>query len=202
MGTVYKAQDTRLGRHLALKFVKAEYSERFGREAHAISALNHPHICTVYEAGEYEGVPFLAMEYVEGKPLAGRLPLRDAFEYAVQISGALAQAHSKGIIHRDLKPSNIMVTGQGAVKILDFGLAKLTEAVDSSEDAPTRTLHATTEHGTILGTVAYMSPEQAEGQKVDARSDIFGCSVLRRTKNVTLCSKEGTSPQRSTMSSR
>ncbi len=178
MGVVYKARDTRLGRSVALKFVKAQFSERFEREARAIAALNHPHIATLYEVGEHEGAPYLAMEYVEGKTLdavIGRkgLKLSDALKYGVQIADALAQAHSAGIVHRDLKPGNVIVTGDERVKVLDFGLAKLTETAPASPDASRLTEQSATESGMIVGTVSYMSPEQAEGKKVDARSDIF-----------------------------
>ena len=126
MGVVYKARDTRLGRSVALKFVKAQFSERFEREARAIAALNHPHIATLYEVGEHEGAPYLAMEFVEGHPLKGPRPVKEVLEYGIQIADALAAAHAAGIVHRDLKPANILVTEKGSVKVLDFGLAKLT----------------------------------------------------------------------------
>jgi Tol biopolymer transport system component len=162
------------------KVVDAERMRRFVQEAKAASALNHPNIIHIYDIAETDGVPFIAMEYVAGKTLdqlIGRKGMQVAglLRYAVQIADALAKAHSAGIIHRDLKPSNIMVTDDGVVKVLDFGLAKLTEPA-SGELGETKTVRAEkpdTEEGTIVGTVAYMSPEQAEGKKVDVRSDIF-----------------------------
>jgi len=187
MGMVYLARDEHLDRLVALKVLPAdkmsdpERRRRFVQEAKAASALNHPNIVTIYDVDQADGVHFIAMERVEGHTLdalIGRkgLPLRKALGLAVQIADGLGKAHAAGIIHRDVKPSNIMVTADGLVKILDFGLAKLTEPVEQVDDAaPTRTFAhpAATEEGTILGTVAYMSPEQAEGKPVDARSDIF-----------------------------
>ena len=189
MGVVYKARDTHLDRFVALKVLPrervadADRRRRFVQEAKAASALNHPNIVTIHDIDDASGVHFIAMEYVAGKALSeliGRKGLRpiDALEYAVQIAGALAKAHAAGIIHRDLKPSNIMVGEDGQVKVLDFGLAKLTEAGGLAEDDPTRTLKAETAEGTILGTVAYMSPEQAEGKKIDPRSDIFSFGAV------------------------
>ena len=171
MGVVYKARDTRLGRSVALKFVKAQFSERFEREARAIAALNHPHIATLYEVGEHEGAPYLAMEFVEGQPLTGPRPVKEVIEYGIQIADALAAAHAAGIVHRDLKPANILVTEKGSVKILDFGLAKLRAQVGGATPA-TMTLT-----GISAGTPGYMSPEQIDGKSVDSRSDIFafGC---------------------------
>jgi eukaryotic-like serine/threonine-protein kinase len=188
MGTVYRALDTRLGRPVAIKAlppeatIDLERKKRFIQEARAASALNHPNIITIYDIDTADGVDFIAMECVDGKTLQqliGRkgLPLSEALQYAVQITDALATAHAAGIVHRDLKPSNIMVTGKGLLKVLDFGLAKLTEPSATDDLATTQTLetHKTplTQEGAIVGTVAYMSPEQAEGKKVDARSDIF-----------------------------
>jgi serine/threonine protein kinase/Tol biopolymer transport system component len=208
MGAVYKARDTRLDRFVALKILPAERMadpdrrRRFIQEAKAASALNHPNIVTIYDIGEAEGVHYIAMEYVEGRTLDGLIgrkgmPLAEALGLAVQIADGLGKAHGAGIIHRDLKPSNIMVTGDGLVKILDFGLAKLVETAAAGggvgpgggegarpgeagpgEGGPpgaTMTLRQTpaTEEGLILGTVAYMSPEQAAGKPVDARSDVF-----------------------------
>ena len=146
------------------------------QEARAASALNHPHIVTVYDIDEADGVHFIAMEHVEGTTLADRigrrgLPLPDALKHAAQIADALAQAHAKGIVHRDLKPANVMVTANGSTKVLDFGLAKLVET-DVSEEETTE-FNPLTEDGMIVGTAAYMSPEQAQGRRVDARSDIF-----------------------------
>src|ERR1700758_1244377 len=189
MGVVYKAVDSRLGRTAAIKILStgalnAERERRFVQEAKAASSLNHPNIVTIYDIDtqEIDGKPvqYIAMEYVAGETLdhlIGKkgLRIRDVLKYAIQIADALAAAHGAGIIHRDLKPSNVIVTPQGLVKILDFGLAKLTEAGEA--DAYAETMHGEgsplTEEGTILGTVAYMSPEQADGKKVDARSDIF-----------------------------
>jgi Tol biopolymer transport system component/tRNA A-37 threonylcarbamoyl transferase component Bud32 len=182
MGVVYKARDTHLDRLVALKILPAdkvtdpERRRRFVQEARAASALNHPHIVTVFDIDEADGVHFIAMEHVAGSTLAARigrkgLPLHDALTHAAQIADALAQAHARGIVHRDLKPANVMVTPDGIVKVLDFGLAKLVETVAPEEEV-TRLSPATAE-GTIVGTVAYMSPEQAQGRRVDARSDIF-----------------------------
>ena len=171
MGVVYKARDTRLGRSVALKFVKAQFSERFEREARAIAALNHPHIATLYDVGEHEGAPYLAMEFVEGQPLKGPRPVKEVIEYGIQIADALAAAHAAGIVHRDLKPANILVTEKGSVKILDFGLAKLRAQAGDATPA------TTTLTGVSAGTPGYMSPEQIDGKPVDSRSDIFafGC---------------------------
>ena len=189
MGVVYKAVDSRLGRTAAIKILSttarnADRERRFAQEAKAASSLNHPNIVTIYDIDtqEIDGHPvqYIAMEYVAGETLdqlIGRkgLRIRDVLKYAAQIADALAAAHAAGIVHRDLKPANVIVTPQGLVKILDFGLAKLSESTDT--DAYAETLHGEgspiTEDGTILGTVAYMSPEQAEAKKIDARSDIF-----------------------------
>ncbi len=190
MGVVYKALDTHLQRPVAVKVLPPEIVAdrdrrlRFVQEARAASALNHPNIITIHDIGQAEGMDFIAMEYVSGKPLAELIPrkgmkLADALRYSIQIADALAAAHAAGIVHRDLKPANVMVTENGLVKVLDFGLAKLTERAEPDVSATTETLEPRTEEGTILGTVSYMSPEQAEGKKVDARSDIFSLgSVL------------------------
>jgi eukaryotic-like serine/threonine-protein kinase len=196
MGVVYRAVDTRLGRPVAVKLLHAdgttngENRKRFVQEARAASALNHPHIITIYDIGQDQGVDFIAMEYVAGQSLAhrirqGRLRIEDGLTYAVQIAGALAAAHSAGILHRDLKPANIMVSDKGTIKVLDFGLAKLTESVDFQsidDNAATGTASVEerlqTEEGTILGTAAYMSPEQAEGKPADARSDVFSFGAV------------------------
>jgi eukaryotic-like serine/threonine-protein kinase len=188
MGVVYKARDTRLDRFVALKILQptrvadAERKRRFILEAKTASALNHPNIVTVHDIAWEGGIDFIVMEFIAGKTLGqliGRkgMKLDAALKYAVQMADALAAAHDAGIIHRDLKPQNVMVTGPegghpGLVKVVDFGLAKLAE-IPASELASTRTLNTSTEQGRILGTAAYMSPEQAEGQPLDARSDIF-----------------------------
>jgi len=194
MGVVYKARDLHLDRFVALKILPPEKvidpdrKRRFVQEAKAASALNHPNIIHVYDIDQSEGTDYIAMEYVAGKTLDQRIGHRglgpsDALKYAVQIADALAKAHSAGIVHRDVKPTNIMVNEDGVVKVLDFGLAKLTEWVQSDQFASTATMdeegRPITEQGVIVGTVSYMSPEQAEGKKVDARSDIFSLgSVL------------------------
>jgi serine/threonine protein kinase/tetratricopeptide (TPR) repeat protein len=170
MGEVYKATDTRLGRSVAIKILKGGHLERFQVEARAIAALNHPHICALHDVGS----DFLVMEYVEGQPLRGPLPVPEALRIALEISGAVEAAHNKGIIHRDLKPANILVTHQG-IKLLDFGLAKAGEALEMQDE--TLTLPQTLA-GTLVGTTAYMSPEQAQGERADARSDIFSFGVV------------------------
>ena len=158
---------------MAIKKVKEQHSERFKQEARTIAALNHPYICQLHDIG----TDYLVLEFVDGKPLTGPLPERDAVRLAIQIATALESAHKKGVIHRDLKPSNIMVTDEGSVKLLDFGLAKLYEQDASSSASPTADYPAT-QAGAILGTVAYMSPEQAQGQPADARSDIFSFGLV------------------------
>jgi len=168
MGEVWKARDTRLGRIVAIKKVKEQHSERFKQEARTIAALNHNHICQLFDIGP----DYLVLEYVEGKPLSSPVPEKEAVRLAIQIATALEAAHKKGVIHRDLKPGNIMVTDEGSVKLLDFGLAKLYEQDMSSSAAATADFPAT-QAGAVLGTVAYMSPEQAQGQSANARSDIF-----------------------------
>ena len=170
MGEVWKARDTRLNRTVAIKKSHNRFSERFEREAHAIAALNHPHVCSLYDVGP----DFLVMEYVEGQPLKGPLPLNEALALAGQILDALDAAHRKGIIHRDLKPGNILVDKNG-VKVLDFGLAKIEHA--PGVDGATQTIPLTSE-GSILGTLQYMSPEQLEGKEADARSDIFAFGLV------------------------
>ena len=170
MGEVWKARDTRLDRVVAIKFAKGEFGERFEREARAIAALNHPGICTLHDVG----ADYLVMEYVEGKPLHGPLPLAEAVRLAIQVADPLDAAHRKGIIHRDLKPANILVTKTG-VKLLDFGLAKVQSAV--AADGQTMTM-ALTGKGEILGTLQYMSPEQVQGQEADERSDIFSFGLI------------------------
>ena len=173
MGQVFRAVDTRLGRPVAIKTTRRRFSSRFKREARVIASLNHPNICTLYDVGP----SYLVMELVEGETITARLkrgpiPVKTALLYASQIAAALAEAHGKGIVHRDLKPGNIMAAKSG-IKVLDFGLAKVTEAAAVSSEDSTRTEPQSTEPGKVVGTAAYMSPEQAEGKKVDARSDIF-----------------------------
>ena len=184
MGVVYKARDKHLDRFVAVKILppetvaNQERKRRFVQEAKAASALNHPNIVTVHDIAQSDGVDFIAMEYVEGQTLdqlIGRkgLKLNEALKYAVQMADAFSKAHAAGIVHRDIKPGNVMVTAEGRVKVLDFGLAKLTEVAPVSQDGTTQTEHPRTESGLIVGTFSYMSPEQAEGKKVDTRSDIF-----------------------------
>src|SRR5438270_417628 len=189
MGVVYKALDGRLDRLVALKVLPpqkvadSDRKRRFVQEAKAASALNHPNIITIYDIGSADGIDFIAMEFVAGKTLDRCIPrhgwrLDEALKYSVQIADALVAAHKAGIVHRDLKPGNVMVTEHGLVKVLDFGLAKLTESTAPADEATTRMLKPTTEEGAIVGTVSYMSPEQAEGKKVDARSDIFSFGAV------------------------
>src|SRR5262245_29030452 len=168
MGEVWKARDTRLGRTVAIKILRAAHSERFEREARAIAALNHPHVCTLHDIGP----DYLVMEYVEGKPLRGPVKPEEALRVAHQIAQALQAAHAKGIIHRDLKPANILLTEAG-VKLLDFGLARSLHESSPAEDTITQT-----QAGAIVGTAAYMSPEQAEGKPADTRSDVFSFGVV------------------------
>ncbi len=158
--------DPRLNRVVAIKQLKSQDTVRFEHEARAIAALNHSHICQIYDVGP----DYLVTEFIEGKPLQGPVPIEDALRLASQIAEALEQAHGKGILHRDLKPANILVTVKGSAKLLDFGLAKLLK--DSDSDA-TQTVE-----GTIAGTAAYMSPEQARGKPLDARSDIFSFGAV------------------------
>ncbi len=186
MGVVYKAEDTRLGRSVALKFLPDELSqnplavERFEREARAVSALNHPHICSIHDVGEHGGRRFIVMEYLEGSPLdellaAGALPTDQVVELGIQLADALEAAHEKGLIHRDIKPANIMLTRRGQIKLLDFGLAKTTS---SPADDVAATRADLTEFGVVLGTVAYMSPEQVRGEQLDARTDLFSLGAV------------------------
>ena len=175
MGEVYRAHDPRLGRNVAIKVCAQQFTDRFEREARAIAALNHPNICTLHDIGPN----YLVMEFIEGAPLAGPLPLDVALRHAMQIADALSAAHAKGITHRDLKPANILVTASG-IKLLDFGLALLSCDADGHQRAATDVTASfgMTMPGTILGTAAYMSPEQAEAKPVDARSDIFSFGLV------------------------
>src|SRR5262249_48481309 len=169
MGEVWKARDTRLDRIVAIKTSSEQFSERFEREARAVAALNHPHICQLYDVGPN----YLVMEYIEGQPVRVRLPLDQALKYGAQICDALDAAHRKGIVHRDLKPANILVTKTG-VKLLDSGLARIGPAVTADDNTDT----GLTGKGQILGTLHYMSPEQLQGQKADPRSDIFSFGLV------------------------
>ncbi len=190
MGEIYRARDTRLRRDVAIKILPenlmrdASAIERFIREAHAASALNHPNILTIFDIGEHDKTHFIATEFVEGQTLrqkmqSSSLKIAETLDIAVQVSSALIAAHEAGIVHRDIKPENIMLRNDGFVKILDFGIAKLTEREPQKSDAEAATLiQSATAPGMILGTIAYMSPEQARGLEVDARSDIFSLGIV------------------------
>ena len=190
MGEVWRGRDTKLGRDVAVKALPdvfahdAERMERFEREAQVLAALNHPNLAIIHELKEVDGSKYLILELVEGETLAecierGPVPIKDALEIAAQIAGAMAAAHDKGIVHRDLKPANVKITPEGRVKVLDFGLAKIYEPVEGSQNlsnSPTF-IGGQTSDGMILGTAAYMSLEQARGKEVDRRADVwaFGC---------------------------
>jgi non-specific serine/threonine protein kinase len=194
MGVVYEAEDINLGRHVALKFLSKEFQnepqalERFQREARAASALNHRNICTIYEIGNDNGEQFMAMELLEGKSLdqqIGGQPVKLAtlVKYGIQIADALDAAHKRGIVHRDIKPANIFVTDTGQVKMLDFGLAKHMEHRSLMETAAVGagggiSPENLTSPGSTVGTIAYMSPEQARGEELDTRSDLFSFGTV------------------------
>src|SRR5215831_12128617 len=184
MGEVWRARDGRLGREVAIKVLPSEVVgdpgrlKRFEKEARAASALNHPNIVTIYDIGSADSVAFIAMERIDGKTLrellfAAPMPIKRLLQIAAQIAEGLAKAHEAGIVHRDLKPENVMVTKDGLVKILDFGLAKLTSTMSGSDEVSQLPTETGTSPGVVLGTVGYMSPEQAAGQTIDFRSDQF-----------------------------
>jgi eukaryotic-like serine/threonine-protein kinase len=189
MGEVYRAHDARLDRTVAIKVLPASFSadldrlQRFTQEARAAAALNHPNILSIFDIGDAQGAPYIVSELLEGDTLrerlrSGALPVRKAIDYAQQVARGLAAAHDKGIVHRDLKPENLFLTNDGRVKILDFGLAKLTHPEASSESADAPTMQAATEPGLVLGTIGYMSPEQVRGKPADSRSDIFAFGAI------------------------
>jgi eukaryotic-like serine/threonine-protein kinase len=191
MGEVYKATDTRLQRTVAIKVLPqhvaadAAFRQRFEREARAISSLNHPHICTLYDVGNQAGIEFLVMEYLEGETLAQRitrapLPLAEALRYALDMASALEAAHERGIVHRDFKPANVTITNDGAIKLLDFGIAKVVTGIEENGRQALTAVAAETMRGEVIGTASYMSPEQTRGAPIDKRTDVwaFGCVLF------------------------
>src|SRR5215475_12306141 len=189
MGEVYRAKDPRLGRDVAIKVLPASFSadadrlRRFEQEARAAGILNHPNLTAVHDIGTHEGAPYVVQELLEGETLrstlaGGKLSTRRAVDYSLQIVHGLAAAHEKGIVHRDLKPENLFVTRDGRIKILDFGLAKLTHQEEGAQVTNLPTASAGTEPGVVMGTLGYMSPEQVRGKPADARSDIFSFGAI------------------------
>src|SRR5262252_5786501 len=189
MGEVYRARDARLGRTVAIKVLPSSFStdrdrlQRFIQEARSAAGLNHPNILSIFDIGEAKGAPYIVSELLEGETLreklrTGPIPIRKAVDYALQTARGLAAAHDKGIIHRDLKPENLFLTNDGHVKILDFGLAKLTRPEDESGAADAATVQVITEPGLVMGTFGYMSPEQVRGKPADQRSDIFALGAI------------------------
>src|SRR5512134_1913403 len=189
MGEVYRAHDTRLGRDVALKVLPADVAAhadrlaRFEREARTVAALNHPNIVTLFSVEDQDGFRFLTMELVEGQNLSalvipGGLPLARLLELAIPLADALAAAHEKGVVHRDLKPGNVMVTREGRVKVLDFGLAKMAGDEMAGQAQQQTIASPATGAGEVLGTVPYMAPEQLRGEQADARSDLFALGIL------------------------
>jgi eukaryotic-like serine/threonine-protein kinase len=184
MGEVYRAHDARLGRDVAIKVLPSSFSsdpgrrQRFAQEARAAAALNHPNILSIYDIGEWQGAPYIVSELLAGETLrdrlkGGALPTRKAVDYALQVTRGLAAAHDRGIVHRDLKPENIFLTEDGRVKILDFGLAKLTQPEQGDAASEAATVQVVTDAGVVMGTAGYMSPEQVRGKVTDLRSDLF-----------------------------
>src|SRR6478672_2851270 len=187
MGEVYRAHDSRLDRTVAVKVLPASFSadrdrmQRFAQEARAAAALNHPNILSIFDIGDQQGSLYVVSELLEGETLRerlrnGALSARKAIDYALQVARGLAAAHEKGIVHRDLKPENLFVTNDGRVKILDFGLAKLTQS--EAQSGPQTNLPTATEPGVVMGTLGYMSPEQVKGKPADQRSDIFAFGAI------------------------